>query len=185
MKRLVFIACGALLIIGTIWAYVWWHSPAETKHFTASTETRDVLGSESTLATWNTQYFTTRYPNDLRVITSNEVAHGPILGQYLLGSTVMNRTDQLAVTVGTLEGSTFDELPAVKLRHQRTDVYQPVRLSFVPLNGVAFRAVDGYELSIFWPQGTRYAAVVVSGSSAREAELEQALEAVVMDWQWR
>jgi len=185
MKRLVLLGFSALLIGGSVWAYIWWHSPAETNQSTAKNATEEVLGTEVALTNWSTQYFTTRYPTDLRIITSNEVTHGLTSGQYLLGSTSPTHTDQLGVTVGNLDALTFEELPAIKLRLQKSDVYQPVKLSFAPQGAVAFTAQDAYEMSVFWHQDTRYAAVVVSGSSARQAQLQQALEAAVTNWQWK
>jgi hypothetical protein len=185
MKR--FAPLAFVVLVGGlgVWVYIWWHSPAETKQFTAKTTTEEVLGSELTLNDWNTQYFATRYPNDLRIITSNEVAHGLTSGQYLLGSTSLSRTDQLAVTVGNLGGLALEELPAIKLRLQKTDVYQPVDVSFAPEGSLVFTSEDSYETAVFWRQDSRYVAVVVSGSAARQANLWQQLEAVVTNWQWR
>lgn len=186
MKRLIIVGCTILAVFAGVWTYVWWQSPAETKDFTATDQkTQGVLGSDVVLTSWQTPYFSTSYPNNLRVITANEVAHGLTMGQYLLSSASLGQTDQLAVTVGTLDGLTFDELPAVKLRQQRTDIYQPITLSYVPEGALAFNANDGYEMSVFWRQGNIFAAVVVSGSSARQAELAQALQSVVENWQWQ
>ena len=185
MKRLAIGISGSLLLIAGLWSYMWWHSPAETKHITTAQTTKDVLGSERALTSWTTQHFTTRYSSELRILMANEVAHGLTTGQYLLGSTSLNKTDQLAVTVGQLNSTSLEELPAVKLRQQRTDTYQLATVPFTPPGGQVFSTVEGYELAMFWKEGSSYAAVVVSGSSARQAELQEALEAVVANWQWR
>jgi len=185
MKRFIIIGSCVLAVCAGVWTYMWWQSPAETKDFTsAEQKTQGVLGSDTVLTPWQTQYFTTSYPNNLRVITTNEVAHGLTEGQYLLGSASLSQTDQLAVTVGKLDSLKFDELPAVKLRQQRTDMYQPITLSYASQGAVAFSSKSGYETAVFWQQGTMYAAVVVSGSSARQAELAGALESVILNWQW-
>ena len=55
----------------------------------------------------------------------------------------------------------------------------------MPAESVSFSAKEGYETAVFWRHDGRYAAVVVSGSSVRKAELEQALQTVVVNWQWR
>lgn len=185
MKRYILPAVGLVLVGFGVWAYIWWHSPSETKQFTAKNTAERVLGSEVTLIDWDAQYFTTRYPSDLRIVTSNEVPHGLTTGQYLLGSTVMNRTDQLAVTVGKLDGLSFEELPAIKLRRLKSDVYQPSSIAFAPEGSMAFTANNEFETSVFWAQGERYAAVVVSGSVVRATELRQQLEAVLTNWQWK
>jgi len=185
MKRFILVGGSILLIAAGVWTYMWWQSPAETKDFTAvDQKSQGVLGSNTVLTPWRTQYFTTSYPNNLRVITTNEVAHGLTEGQYLLGSASLSQTDQLAVTVGALDGLKFEELPAIKLRQQRTDIYQPVTVSYAPQGAVAFSTKNGYEMVVFWQQGGRYAAVVASGSSARQTELAGALESVVQNWQW-
>lgn len=184
MKRILVLICSVLVIGAGIWAYMWWQSPAETKEFTAQQKTQGVLGSKTELAAWRTQYFSTSYPNTLRVITSNEVAQGITLGQYLLGTVALTDTDQLAVTVGTLDGMALDELPAVKLREHRSDMYQPATLSFAPAGAVTFTNKNGYETALFWQHDNYYSAVVASGSSARQAELDQELEAIVQNWQW-
>lgn len=186
MKRIIAACCGVAVLLGGIWLYVWWHGPAETKQFTAGDQTtQGVLGSETTLLPWRTAYFTTQYPSSLRIITSNEVAHGITTGQYVLGSVSLKQTDQLAVTVGALKDMTLSELPAVEMRRQHPEIYQPTDQPFIPEGGVAFSSKQDYEVAVFWQSGDRYAAVVASGSSARKAELDQALQAVAANWQWR
>ena len=185
MKRYIFLGVGLVVVGLSVWGYIWWHSPAETKEFTTKSTAEKVLGSEQTLTDWNTSYFSTRYPSDLRIITSNEVAHGITSGQYLLGSISLDRTDQLAVTVGNLGGLALDELPAIKFRKQNQDTYQSISEPFTPEGGIAFEAPKNYEISVFWKNGGRYAAAVVSGSSARQENLQQQLEAVVKNWQWK
>ncbi|MCA9327578.1 hypothetical protein KDA14_03555 [Candidatus Saccharibacteria bacterium] len=137
------------------------------------------------LVPWETSAFTSRYPSNLRVITTNEVAQGITVGQYLLGSTNLRVTDQLAVTVGELGDINLADLPAVKFRATHPDAYEPTTRSFMPSGGVAFSRIDHYETAVFWQNGGRFAAVVVSGSSARQAELEQELASVIGEWQWR
>lgn len=186
MRRLIYGCIGLVLLVGVgIWSYMWWHSPAETKKFTENKSSNEVLASETALTTWETTYFTTAYPDNLRIITTNELAHGITTGQYLLGSTSPDKTDQLGVTVGTLDGVAFDELPAIKLRRQHINEYHTIKSSVTPPGGLAFVDEEKYEVSMFWQQGNQYAAVVATGSSARQAELTQVLEAVVSNWRWR
>lgn len=79
----------------------------------------------------------------------------------------------------------LEELPAIKLRRVQTETYREITRSFTPSGGLVFGKSDGFETGVFWSHGDDYAAVVVSGSSARQAELEDALENVVTNWQWR
>lgn len=186
MKRLIVAGVAVLLAGVAVWVFIWWQSPAETKSFTSYEQAgQSVLGSEVTLVSWQTRYFTTSYPDNLRVITSNEVTHGNTSGQYLLGTASLKQTDQLAVTIGSLQGVAFNDLPAIRLRQQHTDTYQPTHRSFLPDNSIAFSSVNDYEVAVFLQAEDTYAAVVVSGSAMRQAELDQALEAVVAHWRWR
>ncbi len=178
---------SAVIVLGFgAWIYLWWNQSATTTIVTTDTQdSRGVLGSQEKLYNWKTEFFTTRVPTSLRVITSNEVAHGLTTGQYLLGATSLSRDDQLAVTVGNLDAMRLDELPAVKLRSLQANAYRVATRSFMPTGGIAFSKIDTYETAIYWAHDTNYAAVVVSGSSAHKADLESALEAAVTNWQWR
>lgn len=174
-----------LIFISVTWLYHWWHSPAESVTITSADQVNQgVLGSESTLADWQTEYFTTRYPGNLRIISTNEVAHGITLGQYLLGAVSLNQSDQLAVTVGKLQ-TPLSQLSSVVLREQQSDVYARTDKTYAPAGAYVFTKENPYETSIFWQHGNEYAAVVSSGSPVRRAELEQALQSVVTNWQWR
>lgn len=188
MKRWTILSLFVLILGGGVWAYRWWHGPAESVVVSSTAQTQTgVLGSESKLLPWQTAYFATRYPEDLRVITTNEVAHGITTGQYLLGSVSLKQTDQLAVTIGGLGTMTLAELPAIKLRNLQAATYEPATRTFAPDGAVVFHKLDGggYETSVFWQNDGQYVSVVVSGLPARQAELEQQLEAVVSNWQWR
>lgn len=184
MKRIVIagITLGILAGVG-VWGVVWWNSPANTQHYTSSSDT-SVLGNEVKLLPWHTRYFSTRYPSTLRTINSNEVARGNILGQYLLGSTSLEQTDQLAVTIGKMGGLTLDQIPAVKLRAQQTDNYYVSNLSYAPQGSRVYSSSGSYETAVFWQyDADKYAAIVVSGSSVRHGELETVLESILANWQ--
>lgn len=186
MKRWVVAAIPiVILVLGGLWAYNWWQSPAETTVVNVADQTeRGVLGSESKLIPWRTTLFATRYPANLRVITSNEVSQGITDGQYLFASTSLKRDDQLAVTVGKLSASSIEELSAVKFRRSKADIYQQATRTYAPAGAVVFSNSSSYETAIYWAEDGNYAAVVVSGSSANQADLETALQAVVANWQW-
>lgn len=184
MKRIVIAGLFVGVVVGLCaWGIVWWNSPANTQHYTSKSDT-SVLGNEVKLLSWRTRYFSTRYPSTLRTINSNEVARGNILGQYLLGSISLEQTDQLAVTIGKMGGLTLDEIPAVKLRAQQTDSYYPSNLSYAPRGSVVYSSSNSYETAVFWQyDADKYAAIVVSGSSVRQAELETVLESILTNWQ--
>jgi hypothetical protein len=176
----------AILLTSGVWIYQWWHQPASTASVSTSQQTQsDVLGSETKLQSWRTAYFMTSFPVSYRLLSSDEVSQGLTTGQYVLSSISFKQTDQVAVTVGRLGNLSLQELPVLKVRLLKSDLYQPVSPSYLPSGGLAFASANPYETSLFWRQGDQYAAVVISGSSSRQPELEQALETVVTNWQWR
>lgn len=185
MKRWLGATLAVVLVLLGGWLYRWWHSPAESIVVSTGAQSSKVLSSENVLVPWETSQFTSRYPSNLRIITSNEVAQGITVGQYLLGSTDLRVSDQLAVTVGKLEDLNLAELPAVKFRATHPESYEQTTLSFTPPGGLAYSSVGAYEVAIFWQEDGRFAAVVASGSSVRQAELEQQLESVIKEWRWR
>lgn len=184
MKRLLVGATGLIILGSFVWLLYWWQSPAETTDYSSAGQTEaGVLGSEVELVSWRTKYFATSYPATLRVVTSNELTHGSTFGQYVLGSVSPKQTNQLAITVGPLQGTTLRELPAVMMRQQQTELYRPTSRTYVPIGGLAFTSTQDYETAVFWQEGNRYVAVVVSGSAMWQAELEDALQTVITYWQ--
>ena len=165
-----------LFLSGGVWAYSWWHRSAETTVGQTGQSQTDVLGSQVSLRNWHTTFFETRYPQSLRVLQQNEIAQGMTTGQYVLSA--------VAATVGTIGNLQLADLPSVKFRQGSAD-YERVDRSFAPAGAVVFHKNSSYETAVFWQQGTQFAEVVVSGSSARQAELEEALQAIVTNWQWR
>ena len=184
-KRWIFVII--ILLIGVMGSafYLWWHSQASTSVVTYGAQDASVLGSQTTLTDWQTAYFTTKIATSLRQLTSSETPDKPILGSYLLASTSLRNTDQVGVTIGNLNNYALDELSAVRLRAVQAGEYTKATRSFAPAGALVFSRVSSYETSIFWQHGSMYAAVVVSGSSSRRAELEQNLSDIVSNWQWK
>jgi hypothetical protein len=181
--RKIWLVIPLVLVIGaSAGAYAWWQSPATTDTDQGTQEVNSVLGSETAVKPWQTSYFSTSIPTTLRVKTSNDSA---TYGSYLLTSISTHYSDQIGVTVAELGGNSLDEIPAVRLRLDKPDVYAPGNLSYAPDGAYVFTDEDGYETSIFWQHGNQYAAVVASGTSARRAELGEALADVVSNWNWQ
>lgn len=182
-KKVVFAGVALLAVSVGIWTYLWANSPAQTS--ISSTSSQQVQGSQITLAPYTAQQFTTVIPSTLQVKTSTENNKSAILGQYLFTNKDSHLSDQVGITVGTMQGTDINEVSAAKLRQTQQDVYESATLDFTPSNAVAFHKKDGYETSVIWSEGSRYVAVVVSGSVLRQAELEEISRVVVTNWQWR
>lgn len=179
-------AAAALLVIGLmgVWVYMWANSPAQTSLSNSNAQER-VQGSQITLLPYAGQSFNTVLPSTLKIKTSSESRKSAITAQYLFVNTDTHFSDQVGITIGTMQSANIEEVSAVKLRQTQRDVYEPATYDFMPANSVAFHKKDSFETSIIWAEGSQYATVVVSGSVLRQAELEEIARVVVTNWQWR
>lgn len=185
MKRLLLWGGTLLLFAGAgVWLVSWWNEPVQNNHFSVKTSETNVLGNETTLVTWQTNFFVTQIPSTFRILNSSEIKQGNVEGQYLLSSRSLNNTDQGGVTIGTLNGYSLHELPAVRLREEQPDMYVSSTVSFAPEGSIVFSSKKDYETAVFWQSGDTYAAVVFSGISTHKADLDQALEAVITHWKF-
>lgn len=166
--------------------YTWWQSPSSTSSVdNGSQSVNAVLGSETTLEPWQTAYFSTQYPSNLRVRTTTEDSSRAIVGSYLLTNIDPAEQDQVGVTIGTLGNNTFEAVSAVKYRSMHPELFTRTSRNYAPAGAVVFDGTQDYETDIIWQDGNRYAVVAVTGSTSRRAELEQATQAIVSNWQWR
>ncbi|MBC7582083.1 hypothetical protein H7097_04445 [Aeromicrobium sp.] len=182
MKKL-FVVLPLVILTGVGFGlYSWWHSPATSSIDSGTQEVSNVLGSETSLKSWQTSYFVTSMPSSLRIKTSNDALES---GNYLLTSKTPRISDQIGVTVAKLGNNSLNELPAVKLRLNQPNIYAAVANTYAPAASYSFVNEATYETSVFWQEDGYYAAVVASGTSARRAELNVATRAIVSNWSWR
>lgn len=184
MKKYILSLAALSLIVTGVVAYRWFNVAATTtSSVQVETTTTDVLSSETALKDWQTPYFLTKQPASLSVRSSSENPKGPVYGSYLLGGTSTMQSVQLAVTVAALGRNTLAEISGVKVRSTQPTIYAPDQRSYVPTDALVFSRQDAYETAVFWSAGTKYVSVVVSGPVQHKAELEQALQVVVSNWQ--
>jgi hypothetical protein len=184
MKRWLMLVSLVLVLGLAAWGYHWWNSSSSTSVVYTPETNRDVLGTQTTLRSWHTAYFATSYPSNLRVRTTNENSAATIIGSYMLSSVAAREQDQIGITIANMGNTTLTQESAVKFRLQHPERYTSVSRNYAPSGAYVFNDESGYETGVFWQTGDRFAAVVVSGSSARRAELESDLEAIVSNWQW-
>lgn len=176
---------AVLLMVAGGSLYSWWQSPSSTTQVHSPQPASEVLGSQTSLQSWQTAYFSTRYPTSLRILTTTENTSRTIIGNYLLTSANPQYNDQAGVTVGTLGDGTFAEISAIKYRGQHPELFEVSSRAYAPSGAVVFNGLQAYETDIIWQHDSRYAIVAVTGSSARHAELEQTAAAIVSNWQWQ
>lgn len=184
VKKIIWIS--TFIGVGTAAAsiYIWSSRPVTTTASTTGTES-NVRGSQISLSAYSGQQFSTQIPSTLALKTSSENKNGSISGQYLFVNRDKNQADQLAITIGTTQGADVREISAVKLRLMETETYEPVTLDYAPPGALGFQKKNGYEVSLFWRQDSRYAAVVVSGSILNKADLDEVSRTVINNWQWQ
>ena len=184
-KVFVTLALIAPVALG-LWFYHWWTQEAATSKVSIVRQAdRGVLGSDTTIVSWSTPFFTTGYPDTFRLREANEVAHANMVGQYMFSSVSADKTDQIGVTAGHITEGALSDLTAVQFRVLHPEVYQVDSRAYAPLGSIVYSRADGSETAIFMQDGKNYAAVVVSGSVTRQQILEEALQAIVTNWQWQ
>ena len=187
MKRII-VGAAAVLIGGIgIGGYLWWNGTnATTDVVYGAQNDSTVLGSETSLASWTSSYFKTRVPGNLQLRTNTENSNASIMGSYFWNDISSRQADQLAVTIGTLHNNSLSEISTAKLRLNDPTDYVVTHNNFAPAGALGFIKNSGgdYETSLIWQNGSHYAVVVASGSSARKAELDQDLANIVANWQW-
>lgn len=186
MKKRIVLLAVALTVISGYGIYSWWHSDSSTNTVVYGAQPAGaVLGSSTSLVAWQTPYFATKIPTNIRHKSTTETPNNPIKASYLLTSTDPRNIDQLAVTIGSLNNYSINEISAVGLRLSQPSNYTVATRSYAPPGALVFTSTGNYETSIFWQHNDLYTAVVVSGSAADQANLEQQLTDVVSNWQWQ
>lgn len=176
-------ALVVVIIIGGFALAYWASRPVSTESSSTIQKDRtDVLGATNSVATFNSPYFSTQIPENMLLKTSNENSKGPIYANYLFTNVKTSLSDQIAITVGAMGLNSLTETSGVKQRLNEPETYQKVTIENAPQGAVSFKKTEGYETAVFWKQGAKYFAVVVSGPPQRVAELDQMLQTVLTNW---
>lgn len=186
MKK-IFVMIALVVPLGlAVWFYHWWTQETTTSKVSIVKQAnKGVLGSDTTIQSWSTPYFTSGYPDTFRLRTNNEVPHANMFGRYMFSSVSQDKTDQIGITVGHLAESSLNELSAIQMRLQRPDTYVAATRGYAPAGSLVFSRADGTETAVFMRDGENYAAIVVSGSVTRQQILDQGLQTVVANWAWQ
>ena len=186
VKKRLFIGLVVLTLGIGAGLYHWWQSEASTSAVSYGPRSSGVaLGSQTTLETWQTTYFTTRVPTSLRKLSSSETPQSPLRAAYVFSGKGVHDSDQLAITIGSLSGGSLREISAIKLRLSQPDAYQQASRSFAPSGAVVFTGMKSYETAIFWQHDDEYVAVVGSGLQSDATDMDQAVADITTNWQWR
>jgi hypothetical protein len=184
MKRYILSAAALLLLGAGMFGYRWIYSEAKTSVVVKPVQpVNDVLGSETSLKSWQTGQFTTQMPSWLRQTSASDSAHDSLAGSYVV-SGGRNKDAQLAVTIASLGNNALSEIPAVSFRNNRPEEYKPAAMPAAPDGALTFYRIGSYERSVFWQYRGHYIAVVASGSSSEQADIQTALDSVLSNWQW-
>lgn len=185
MKRWIVGSVGLLLLISGTIGYHWFTTAASTSVSVKPIQPAgDVLASETSLHSWQTDQFTTQIPTWLHLTSSTDSRNDPASGTYVLsGGRDMNA--QITITMAALGNNTLDESPAVHVRASQPTEYTRITLAAAPEGAQSFSHTGSYETSVFWQHQGHYIATVASGSSDIQADVQTALEAILTNWQWQ
>lgn len=179
MKKLT--GLSALLLVAVSFCVWWWASRPVESH-TSSTTTQVAAVVSKAPYDFESPYFKTRLAGDL-VVRSNQEGDTAQLLQQIVAMNESN--DQMAITLGLLNGGSLNDLSIVKFRDAKPEIYTRVSIAGMPTDAIVFRSqVPQYELAVFWPKDTLYAAIVSSGQVARQQELDTQMMTTVSSWQW-
>jgi hypothetical protein len=184
MKRYVLAMAGLLLLGAGVYGYHWIHSEASSSVSVRPLQpVSDVLGSETSLKPWQTASFTTQLPTWLRQVSATDSPSDPAAHSYVVNGG-RDKDAQIAVTIASLGNNSLNEIPAVRVRANHADEYQPTAIAAAPDGAVAYQHVGSFETAVFWQYQGRYIAVVASGSTSQQSDIQTALASVLTDWQW-
>lgn len=135
--------------------------------------------------------FVTTVPADITIKSNQTTPHGDVVEQMFLSSTATSIehpiSDQLGITIGMIPSGGMKAISDIQLRLSNSGTYGRIQRDEITNDHMAFIKQDDrdYEVSVFWNDGQRYASVVVSGTPARQSELEQMLHSILSSWQWQ
>ncbi|MGB4759157.1 MAG: hypothetical protein WBP26_03800 [Candidatus Saccharimonadales bacterium] len=131
-----------------------------------------------------TAYFTTEVPAALRVQKVENKAN-PLLVQVSVFES-KNGGRQLGITANALPAEGMTGVADYNYRSKKTEAYQVTTLPGVPAGSTTFESTSGArEVATFITDGSHYASVVVTGSTATHEQLLALHDQVLRAWQWR
>lgn len=183
--RRVTLAAG---VLGVLAAFViinsWANSPQRT---TVSTVAQPQVAGAAKPGSVPLQMsnFSSVLPDNIVIKNRVTKPQGIVLERLLAASAQQRQSDQLAVTVGRLPAEGLGELSDIQLRLRNPGDYRAVELLAAPEGAYAFRKTAGFEISVFWADEQRFAAVVISGTTDRAGPLKTALDNLLENWRWQ
>ena len=167
----------------------WANTPASSSGVAQMVQEVEGATTAPTYAAFEGTQFVTDLPTRLSIKSSRDVANGPILTQMLLaasgGTPGSQIAEQLAITIGNVPAEGLSGVSAVSLR-EHSAAYTEQNFDWLPTGARAFTGSQGgYEMSVFFADDSRYAALVVTGSPNDAAALEAGLAHSVATWRWK
>jgi hypothetical protein len=185
MKRWIAGSVLLLVLVSGAIGYHWFTTAASTSVSVKPVQpVGDVLASETSLHTWQTDQFTTQIPTWLHLASSTDNRSDPASGTYVL-SGGRDKNAQITISMAALGNNSLNETPAVHIRSTQPAEYTRITLAAAPEGAQAFSHTGSYETSVFWQYQGHYVSTVASGSSDIQADVQTALEAILTNWQWQ
>lgn len=96
-------------------------------------------------------------------------------------------TDQLAIFIGNLPTGGVTQIASYVFRAKTPERYEKTHLTDLPENAEAFSLIsqDNYELTVFWPNGDKYASISATGTKASASLLNNLITNTINNWEWK
>lgn len=186
------VLAGVGILVSTGWILFsrWANSPASTVG--RIQVPAGVVEGESTevgTKSYGNAHYSTTVPLNYVLKSDTDQPKGPVFAQVLFSAASSSPgtriADQLAMTVGALPSDKLEGVSAVMMRSRTPDTYHPLILDWLPPGAKAFTSSGPEsEISIFFNDSDKYAAVVTSGSPDRREVFKSMLKTIVENWRW-
>jgi len=189
-KKTIFLAILGVLFVIVIFVFFEWASRPVINTPAPNTNVKGT-STEVNYTDITGENFTTQLPDIFTIKSNNASDHGNKLEQifFTVKNSGLNNPldDQVGISIGTPSGEGIGGISDVQLRTRHPEDYTPYYNPLLPAGYMAFETTNNpnYEISVFWPNNNKYAALVVAGVYARKAELQNTLLQATNSWQWR
>lgn len=174
------VAGSVVLIAAAVFGFLWMNQPSvsrQTVEYTPEVKAATTSG-------FRARYFSTELPDSLVLRSKVEDNAQGALARYMFQNSRVGDSRQLAITVSTLPTGGLAEVADVNFRVHNTERYSEFSLPDTTTGARAFRATDGYEVAVFYPNDGVYASIVLSGRVESTDELDADYLAILSHWQW-
>lgn len=170
----------SVVVTGGAVFYRWAMQPVSVTP-TTSAKASEALSPKTTIL--ETAYYTVVIPDAYTVRERSDESVGSVLSS-LMATKGSQDGGQLAITVAPLPQGGLSEVADIRLRQEYPERYESATLEGVPTDARVYRSKQSNEMSVFWPQGGRYAAIVLRDGGGGPDQTGDQLTYMLRTWHW-